>query len=97
MTTMNHQYLATWFYDDETIQEVLSNNTIYETDEITDTDTITVNLTERPEKIEYANERNIDFIICDHHRPGDEIPNAIAVLDSKRTDCEKIKNISNSA
>lgn len=40
------------------------------------------------DKIEYANERNIDFIICDHHRPGDEIPNAVAVLDSKRPDCE---------
>ena len=56
MTTMNHQYLATWFYDDETIGEVLSNNTIHETDEITDTETIVVNLTEKPEKIEYANE-----------------------------------------
>ena len=56
MTTMNHQYLATWFYDDDTRQEVLSNNTIYETDEITDTDTIVVNVTEEPEKIEYANE-----------------------------------------
>ena len=40
------------------------------------------------DKIEYANSRNIDFIICDHHRPGDEIPNAVAVLDSKRSDCE---------
>ncbi len=40
------------------------------------------------EKIEYANSRNLDFIICDHHRPGDEIPNAVAVLDSKRPDCE---------
>lgn len=59
MTTMNHQYLATWFYDDETIQEVLSNNTIYETNEITDTETIVVNMTEQPvepQKIEYANE-----------------------------------------
>ncbi|MEI7510051.1 MAG: single-stranded-DNA-specific exonuclease RecJ [Flavobacterium sp.] len=37
--------------------------------------------------IAYANERNIDFIICDHHRPGDELPNAIAVLDPKRSDC----------
>ncbi len=35
----------------------------------------------------YANERNIDFIICDHHRPGDILPNAIAVLDPKRDDC----------
>lgn len=40
------------------------------------------------DKIAYANERNIDFIICDHHRPGDEIPAAVAVLDSKRHDCE---------
>ena len=37
--------------------------------------------------IAYANERNIDFIICDHHRPGNELPNAIAVLDPKREDC----------
>ena len=37
--------------------------------------------------IEYANNKNIDFIICDHHRPGDELPNAVAVLDPKRTDC----------
>ena len=33
-------------------------------------------------------EKGIDFIICDHHRPGDNIPNAIAVLDPKRDDCE---------
>lgn len=39
------------------------------------------------EQVNYANERNIDFIICDHHLPGDEIPNAIAVLDPKRKDC----------
>lgn len=39
------------------------------------------------EKINYANERGVDFIICDHHRPGDEIPQAVAVLDSKRNDC----------
>lgn len=40
------------------------------------------------DKIDYANERNVDFIICDHHRPGDEIPKAVAVLDSKRVDCQ---------
>ncbi len=39
------------------------------------------------DKIDYANERNIDFIICDHHRPGDILPKAIAVLDPKRSDC----------
>ena len=35
----------------------------------------------------YAKERNIDFIICDHHRPGDILPEAVAVLDPKREDC----------
>ena len=39
------------------------------------------------EKTKYASEKNIDFIICDHHRPGDEIPPACAVLDPKRADC----------
>ena len=37
--------------------------------------------------VNYAIEKNIDFIICDHHRPGTELPNAIAVLDPKREDC----------
>lgn len=37
--------------------------------------------------VNYANEKNIDFIICDHHRPGDVLPNAVAILDPKRTDC----------
>ena len=40
------------------------------------------------EKIDYANERGVDFIICDHHRPDEVIPRAAAVLDSKRPDCE---------
>ena len=39
------------------------------------------------DKIAYANEKNIDFIICDHHLPGEELPLAIAVLDPKRSDC----------
>lgn len=37
--------------------------------------------------VAYAKERNIDFIICDHHRPGDTLPEAVAVLDPKRNDC----------
>ena len=37
--------------------------------------------------VNYAKEKNIDFIICDHHRPGDSLPDAIAVLDPKRSDC----------
>ncbi|GGW57767.1 exonuclease RecJ [Winogradskyella epiphytica] len=39
------------------------------------------------DKVAYAKEKNIDFIICDHHRPGDKIPDAVAVLDPKRADC----------
>jgi single-stranded-DNA-specific exonuclease len=38
--------------------------------------------------VAYAKERNIDFIICDHHRPGSVLPEAIAVLDPKRDDCD---------
>jgi single-stranded-DNA-specific exonuclease len=37
--------------------------------------------------VNYAKAKNIDFIICDHHRPGDSLPDAIAVLDPKREDC----------
>lgn len=39
------------------------------------------------DKVDYAAEKGIDFIICDHHRPGNELPKAIAVLDPKRDDC----------
>lgn len=39
------------------------------------------------DKIAYANEKNIDFIICDHHLPGVKLPEAVAVLDPKRNDC----------
>ena len=38
-------------------------------------------------QVDYAKEKGIDFIICDHHRPGKELPNAIAILDPKREDC----------
>ncbi len=39
------------------------------------------------DKVAYAKEKNIDFIICDHHRPGDNLPDAVAILDPKREDC----------
>ncbi len=39
------------------------------------------------EKVAYATEKNVDFIICDHHKPGSEIPKATAILNPKRTDC----------
>ncbi|GHU54915.1 single-stranded-DNA-specific exonuclease RecJ [Bacteroidia bacterium] len=38
------------------------------------------------DKVEYARQKGVDFIICDHHMPGDELPKAVAVLDAKRTD-----------
>jgi len=40
------------------------------------------------DKIEYANEKNIDFIICDHHLPGDKLPEAVAILDPKQESCK---------
>ena len=40
------------------------------------------------EKVKYATDKGIDFIICDHHKQGEEIPNTIAVLNAKREDCE---------
>jgi single-stranded-DNA-specific exonuclease len=39
------------------------------------------------EHIDYAKAKNIDFIICDHHMPGSEIPKAVAVLNPKQADC----------
>ncbi len=39
------------------------------------------------EKVGYARACGVDFIICDHHNPGDQIPDAVAVLDPKRPDC----------
>jgi single-stranded-DNA-specific exonuclease len=39
------------------------------------------------DKITLANKHNIDVIICDHHTPGEQLPDAFAVLDPKRQDC----------
>ncbi|NND80523.1 MAG: single-stranded-DNA-specific exonuclease RecJ [Maribacter sp.] len=39
------------------------------------------------DKVAYAKEKGIAFIICDHHRPGEQLPDAIAILDPKRDDC----------
>jgi single-stranded-DNA-specific exonuclease len=39
------------------------------------------------EQVAYANSLGIDLIICDHHTPGDVLPNALAILDPKRSDC----------
>lgn len=40
------------------------------------------------DKVEYANTKNVDFIICDHHTADAILPPAIAVLDPKREDCD---------
>jgi single-stranded-DNA-specific exonuclease len=40
------------------------------------------------DKVAYALKKGIDFIICDHHRPGKNLPKAIAILDPKRDDCD---------
>ncbi len=39
------------------------------------------------DKVAYAKGKNIDFIICDHHLPGEELPEAVAVLNPKQADC----------
>ena len=39
------------------------------------------------DRVAYAKLLGIDFIVCDHHLPGDELPPAVAVLDAKRDDC----------
>ena len=39
------------------------------------------------DKVHYANEKKVDFIICDHHLPGEKLPDAVAILDPKRNDC----------
>ena len=55
MTTMNHQYFATWFYDDETIDYILDKNKIVEIDEDTDVNAINTN-TVSTETVKYENE-----------------------------------------
>jgi single-stranded-DNA-specific exonuclease len=39
------------------------------------------------DQVDYANEKEVDFIICDHHNPADKIPKAVAILNPKQSDC----------
>jgi single-stranded-DNA-specific exonuclease len=39
------------------------------------------------DQVDYANEKSVDFIICDHHNPAEKVPQAIAILNPKQTDC----------
>lgn len=63
MTTMNHQYLATWFYSDETIQKVLANNKIIEISEETDPNSI--KLKKYTAKTIYKNEYEKEILTKD--------------------------------
>jgi len=38
-------------------------------------------------QVDYANEKGVDFIICDHHNPGEKVPVAVAILNPKQIDC----------
>lgn len=40
------------------------------------------------DKVAYATEKGIDFIICDHHLPDENLPRALAILNPKQPDCE---------
>jgi exopolysaccharide biosynthesis protein len=77
MTTMNHQYLATWFYSDETIQKVLANNKVIEVTEDTDPDMI--KLKKYTSKTIYKNEYEKEVLTKD---PDNDLYKVIEVSGS---------------
>lgn len=80
MTTMNHQYLATWFYSSEAINEVLNRNKMVEVDAITDPTLVTT--TAATGKITYANEYEKAVLEKDPSHPDYKI---IEIKTSKYT------------
>ena len=74
MTTMNHQYLATWLYSDETIQKVLANNQIVEIDEVSDSNSIKIR--KYSAKTIYKNEYEKAVLTKD---PGNDLYKVIPV------------------
>lgn len=102
MTTMTHQYFATWFYDDETIDYVLNKNKIVEIDEITDTDQIA---TESSDDGKYENEyerailerdeNNNDYKIIEIEGKGYS-GYLVAVYDASRVKTVVTKNVGKS-
>lgn len=79
MTTMNHQYLATWFYSDETIAEVMDKNKVIEVAEITNPDliktptTFVVDIEKENSVIVYANEYDREVLQRDPEHPDYKI------------------------
>lgn len=78
MTSMSHQYLATWFYNDDVINEVLSNNHIIEVDENSNPDLIDFKDYDTDAKI-YQNEFEKQILIKD---PGNDLYKVIEVSGS---------------
>ena len=74
MTTMTHQYLATWIYSDETIQKVLAANSVEEVEEETDLDAIKI--TSYTGKTIYKNEYEKDVLTKD---PGNDLYKVINI------------------
>ncbi len=77
MTTMTHQYLATWFYSDETIQEVLANNSVIETDEVSNGDAIQF---KKYTTTIYRNEYDKDVLTKDE---GNDLYKVIKIREAK--------------
>ena len=77
MTTMTHQYLATWFYSDETIQKVLANNSVIEVDEVSNSDAIQF---KKYTTTIYRNEYDKDVLTKD---PGNDLYKVIKIRESK--------------
>lgn len=75
MTTMNHQYLATWFYSSETIAEVQNRNKMIEIDSVTNPDLVTTTTTPTAAtpKITYANEFEQAVLERDESHPDYKI------------------------
>jgi exopolysaccharide biosynthesis protein len=77
MTTMTHQYLATWFYSDETIQEVLANNSVIEVDEVSNSDAIQF---KKYTTTIYRNEYDKDVLTKE---PGNDLYKVIKIREAK--------------
>ena len=76
MTTMSHQYLATWFYSDETIQKVLANNSVIEVDEVSNSDAIQF---KKYTTTIYRNQYEKDVLTKD---PGNDLYKVIKIQES---------------